>query len=89
MLLPVDDNAIPDMDDGTKMGLIDYFVNNEYLEYSGENSIPFDDFLDMMSRLHDPELGITFPAAAATAVASELERNARMGARRGGWESAL
>lgn len=71
--------------EGDVINLIDYFVNSEYLEYSGDKSVEHDDFLDMMARLLEPELGIRYPTAPAELAA----RSMRSGASQiGGWESA-
>lgn len=70
-----------------EISIIDYFVNTEYLEYAGENSTLFDEVLDAMSRLHEPELGIRYPTAAS---ALEIARNTeRSRPRRGSWEAVL
>jgi hypothetical protein len=55
-------------DPGNKdeINIVQYFIEREYLEYAGEGSIEFDDVLDMFSRLHEPELGLSYPAASST-----------------------
>jgi hypothetical protein len=52
-----------DPEDVESVSLVEYFVEKEYCEYAGEGSVAHDDLLDMMSRLHEPELGLQFPAA--------------------------
>ena len=68
------------------ISIIEYFIDHEYLPYCGEDSVPFDDMLDAMTRLHDPELSISFPRNAAQDVARSIERNRP---RYGSWESVL
>lgn len=60
-------------DDGEWISIIDHFINSEYLEYAGEDSVDHEDFLDMMTRLHEPELSLSYPVAAAQEVARAAE----------------
>ena len=48
-----------------ELNAVDYFVNQQYLEYAGEGSIDHDDMLDCFTRLQEPELGIRYPTAPA------------------------
>lgn len=78
------------IDDNEEMSIIDYFINEEYLEYSGDESTAFDDMLDCCSRLHEPECGISYPKSAmATDVYRELEGQQRRASRGTTWESQL
>ncbi len=63
------------------------FVANGFIVHNcGEDSVPYDDFLDAMSRLHEPELGIRFPTGPAADEARAIERNRP---RVGSWEAVL
>jgi hypothetical protein len=75
-----------DLGEDEPQNIVDYFVNREYLEYAGDNSIDHDDFLDMMTRLQEPELGIRYPTAPAELEARMLDRKRPQ---IGTWESAL
>jgi len=45
---------------GEKIDVIQTFKQEEYLPYRGKDSVPRDDGLDTLSRLHDPELRLDF-----------------------------
>lgn len=81
----VNDEVVPHM--GVTMNLagegeepdpcdvIDYFIEQEFCVYAGEKSVPHEDMLDAMSRLHEPELSISYPLAPlAQAVAIDARR---------------
>lgn len=75
-------------EDEEPISVIDYFINREFLEYAGDGSIDFDDMLDMFSRLHEPELGLSYPSNA------QIDQTAQFGPYqgaipRGSWESQL
>jgi len=64
-------------DNGEEVNIIEYFIENEYLEYAGDNSIEHDDMLDCFSRLHEPELSLRFPIADGSDTAHELNKTRR------------
>jgi len=66
--------------DGTTIDVIRTFLDEEYLPYRGPDSVPRDDGLDTLSRLHDPELRLEYVPEADPA-----ER--RRDDRRGSWEA--
>ena len=74
-------------DDGVEpISIIDYFLNEEYGDYEGEDSTAHDDFLDMMTFLHHPECGLTFPSGPAEEFATMNNRTYR---RPTSWESVM
>ena len=46
--------------DGHEVDLIKYFVEQEYIPYRGDDTIPFDDGLDSFSMLNEPELRLEY-----------------------------
>jgi len=50
--LPV--SLVRTLADGSKIDIINYFINREYLPWAGEGSTEHDDVLDCMSRVRDP-----------------------------------
>lgn len=77
-----------DENDEEEINIVQYFIDHEYLEYAGEGSVEFDDMLDMFSRLHEPELQLSYPAAASVDMTSQFVRSRRL-QRAGSWESVL
>lgn len=71
-----------------EINIIQYFIEHEYLLYAGEGSIQNDEILDVMSRLHEPELGLVFPASGQD-ITAQFVRGHRRLRRRGGWEAVL
>jgi hypothetical protein len=73
-------------DGDEEISIVQNFIDSEYLEYAGENSTPYDDFLDMISRLHAEELSLSYPQAPMQEIARSAEyRNNRPAGT--GWES--
>lgn len=75
-------------DQGEEISIIEYFIENEYLDYAGDNSVEHDDVLDAMSRLHDPELSLRFPLKEETDTSHELNKQRRFKPRLS-WEVSL
>ena len=48
---------------GEEIDVIETFINEEYLKYKGHKSVPHDDGLDSLSRLHEKELHLDFQEA--------------------------
>jgi hypothetical protein len=48
-------------EDGEPFDPVQYLIEQEYVEWAGEDSIPNDDALDSFAWLHCDELGITYP----------------------------
>lgn len=46
--------------DGHDVDLIKYFVEQEYIPYRGQDTIPFDDALDSFAMLNEPELRLEY-----------------------------
>jgi hypothetical protein len=46
---------------GEKVDLMEYFRDQEYLIYAGEDTTNHDEGLDTLSRIHDPELLLRYP----------------------------
>lgn len=61
IILP--DKLLYKQQDGEIVDLIDYFVQQEYLPWSGDKSIPHDEGLDTLSRIHDAEFTLEFEEA--------------------------
>lgn len=40
--------------DGTRVDIIKTFIEDQYLPYAGKGSVPYDDMLDCLARIHDP-----------------------------------
>jgi len=62
-------------------------IDGEYLEYAGENSVMFDEHAGRGIAMHEPELGLSYPAAASVDMTVQFARSNRLSA--GSWESAL
>lgn len=66
--------------DGSLIDVIRLFIDEEYIPYRGAGSVPHDDGLDSLSRIHEPELRIEY--------VPEPDANPRrMTERKGGWEA--
>lgn len=46
--------------DGSEFDLVKYAVEREVLPYAGDGSIAHDEFLDTLSRIHDPDVNIVY-----------------------------
>jgi len=66
--------------------IIEYFLNSEYVEYAGENSVPNDDMLDTLDRIHESECGIVFPSATIVEVGRSMTQTR---AQPRSWETLL
>jgi hypothetical protein len=73
-----------------EVSIIQYFIEREYSEYAGEGSITNDEILDVLSRLHEPELGVVYPTSALDVTAQFAKRrNRRYSGGSRSWESRM
>ena len=64
-----------EFDPEDEINIIDYFVNQAISRSTRAKARrPHDDFLDMCTRLQEPELGIRYPTAPAELEAQMIER---------------
>ncbi len=72
--------------DGSRLDLVEHFITREYLPWAGENSVPHDDMLDSLARIHDPEVVIEHYAEAIVPQSEDfVESEPSFGG--GSWES--
>jgi len=65
------------LDDGKEQNIIDFFLDTEYLEYAGDGSVPHDEILDCLDRIHEEELQVSWPSASMIEVGRVAERTIR------------
>lgn len=70
--------------DGHEVDLVKYFIEQEYIPYRGQDTIPFDDALDSFAMLNEPELRLEYLEAPGDAVRAEQEWGPRQ---HGTWEA--
>ena len=58
--------------DGIRVNLMDYFIEQEYVPWSGKNSIAHDEGLDCLSRIYDPEFQMTYDETPQTEEGDEV-----------------
>ncbi len=87
------DKLIYKQRDGISVDLMDYFLKQEYLPYAGANSIPHDEMLDTLSRIHEENFQLQYDEGVPQSDTEEEKREGGkfegMAGGRGSWFARL
>src|SRR6185437_12329346 len=68
--------------DGSNFEIMKYVIEREILPWAGEGSVAHDEFLDTLSRIHDPEVYITHAEREADEIDHDTDWRGK-----GSWEA--